>query len=379
MMRHTLRTLIVFTVAGAVLAAAAYAAVSSRRHAHRGAHAHAHHQRTRSQHKRAPIGPQLFGFNDNAVLFGESDPLTEVARNAAVGANVIRYTVNWDYVEPRRGQFNWHGYDPLYRAALAHHIRPVLIVGFAPQWARPLDLSCGAAAAHCHNPPDANHDADWSSFVSTLVKRYPKAAAVEIWNEPNLVSFWRSGPDPGRYAQLVDLAYSAVKAEEPSMPVLAGSLNNLQNSYDASIPYQQYLEAFLDQKPRFDGLSIHDYAIAGDSPDWFTETLDIARKELDAHVLDATPLWVTELGATTTGRYAVDPTTQATQIVGWLRTLAARPDVRAAIVHTVIPAPTGPTSDEYGYALMNSDGTPKPAYCALARGRLVAAPAGCAR
>jgi hypothetical protein len=372
-MKHSLRTLLLLVLAGAVVAAAAWGAVGRK------------HVKHRVRHKvvalgTAKIGPRLFGFNDNSALFQQTDPATAIARSARAGANVVRYTVNWDYVEAKDGQFNWNGYDPLYEAALRHGIRPILIPAFAPLWTRPLDLSCGAAnAEHCHNPPAARYDGAWVDFITQLVKRYPRAAAIEVWNEPNLSLFWKQGPDAGRYAQLLDQAYAAIKRVKPTMPVLGGALANSEFGGDGSTPYEAYLNNLLDHKPHFDALAIHDYDSAGTSDDWFDKTLSIARSSLDSHDFADTPIWVTEVGRSTAGEKPVSPDEQAARLVEILRKLGERKDIEAGLVHTLLPAPTGPETEEYGYSTLNADGSPKPAYCALARARLAKTPSGCPR
>jgi hypothetical protein len=378
--KHLLRVFVVFLI-GCLVAAAAYATVTPAHHHKKPKH---HKKHKKKKAKRAParidrkLGPELFGFNDNSVLFQQSDPESAIQRSAAVGANVIRYTLNWDYIEATQGQFNWRGYDPLYQAARQHGIRPILIVAFSPGWTRPLDLSCGTTGrAHCHNPPDARFDGAWTNFVTEAVKRYPESAAVEIWNEPNLSNFWKSGPNPTRYAQLLNEAYDAVKNVNPNMPVLGGALANSQFGGNGSTPYERYLNALLDLKPRFDALAIHDYDTAGTDANWFDRTLDIARSALDSHGYPGVPIWVTELGRSTTGPRAVTPVVQATRLLQMLQALDKRPYIKAAVIHTLIPAPTGPTTEEYGFATVDANGTPKPAYCVLSAARRVARPAGC--
>src|SRR4051794_25806811 len=368
-MRQTLRTFVLLLLAGTIIVAAAYGAVH-----------HRHHKpKPRAGQDAGRLGPPLFGFNDNSVLFGQSDPQSAVRRSARAGANVIRYTVDWDYVEPQRGRFNWRGYDPLYEEAVAHGIRPILIPAFSPHWTRPLDLSCGAAAAaHCHNPPDANYMSAWADFVARLARRYPKAAAIEIWNEPNLINFWKQGPDPQGYAQLLNVAYDAIKGASPSMRVLGGALSNSEFGGNGSAPYESYLNDLLGFQAKFDALAIHDYETGADG-DWFDKTLNIARAALDNHGYPGVPVWVTEIGRSTEGDDAVTPVRQATRLVQMLQTLGARKYVRAALVHTMIPAPTGSTTEEYGYATMNADGSPKPAYCVLAAGRRARSVSACRR
>jgi hypothetical protein len=327
--------------------------------------------------KAGPVGPRLFGFNDNSVLMQQADPETDIARNVAAGATVIRYTVNWDYVEPKQGQFNWNGYDPLYTSALKRGIRPILVVLGSPSWARPTDLTCFPNLAHCRRPPDTNHNQAFTDFVTTLVKRYPQAAALEVWNEPNLTEFWAGTLDVARYAQLVDLAYAAVKQAEPSMPVLGGALNNSEYDAPGTINYPNYLQLFLEQKPHMDALSIHDYPHAGSDPTWYEETLDTARSNLDKAGLTTMPVWVTELGVSTTGDGAATPADQATRLIGMLAELDKRQYVKAAVIHTMIPPPGPADNIEYGFAVLNADGSTKPAYCAIRAARKATGPSLC--
>jgi hypothetical protein len=381
-MKNFVRVFLVLALAGAITVVATGAISPSSAHRkHKHAKKHKRHHKKRTAAKRTttptPTGPSLFGFNDNSVLFQQTDPATAIARSAAAGANVVRYTVNWDYVEPLQGEWNWRGYDPLYENALQKGIRPILVAAFSPAWTRPLDLSCGTYRAHCHNPPASKFDWAWVDFIHQLARRYPKAAAIEVWNEPNLTIFWRQGPDQYRYAHLLNLAYQAVKEVNPDMTVLGGALNNSQISGNGAVAYEQFTRDVLALKPRFDAWSLHDYYTSGSSSDWFDKTLDIARSALDVNGFGDRQLWVTELGVTTAGAHAVPVTDQGPLLVDQLKTLGARADVKSAVVHTLVPAPVDPSSDEYGFAVMAGDGTPKPAYCTLATARLAPAPSGC--
>ena len=52
-----------------------------------------------------------------------------------------------------------------------------------------------------------------------------KVKAYEIWNEQNLHYEWGNEQiDPGRYMQLLKLAYAAVKAADPGAIVISGAL-----------------------------------------------------------------------------------------------------------------------------------------------------------
>ena len=63
---------------------------------------------------------------------------------------------------------------------------------------------------------------EWQEFLEEVARRFPQAAAIEIWNEPNLSGFWKPEPQPERYARLVASAYEAIKAADPGIQVIAG-------------------------------------------------------------------------------------------------------------------------------------------------------------
>ena len=48
-----------------------------------------------------------------------------------------------------------------------------------------------------------------------VAQRYPEAAAIEIWNEPNVHWFWRPRPDPARYTELLVEALRGDQGRRP--------------------------------------------------------------------------------------------------------------------------------------------------------------------
>src|SRR3989442_1022252 len=98
------------------------------------------------------------------------------------------------------------------------------------------------------------------SAAPPVAARYPQLAGIEIWNEPNMTWAWAPSPDPARYTQLLRLAYDAVKAVNPSMPVIGGSLaaNLSPAATSASTPIRPFLQSMYDNGARghLDGISI---------------------------------------------------------------------------------------------------------------------------
>jgi len=59
----------------------------------------------------------------------------ELARLAQSGVRSLRFTLDWNCVEPEPKAFTWRDYDPLVDAARAHDLDVVLVLGPCAEWA----------------------------------------------------------------------------------------------------------------------------------------------------------------------------------------------------------------------------------------------------
>ena len=323
----------------------------------------------------------IVGFNDNAVRAGQISPDRDAALTAAVGARLQRVTFDWRVVEPRAGEYHFEQYDEIYRALRARRIRPIFIPMFAPRWAvSQQGRSCFFFGRDCRFPPTPRMDGAWRDILTRLTRRYPAAAGIEIWNEPNLRVFWQPRPDPARYVQLLRSAWLAIKAADPGMAVITGGLSNLQQSGNGDISLPDFLSAMYSGGAQrwMDAIGVHPYPYSL-SPTLFETSMNEVRAVRNAHGDVNRPIWVTELGLTTTGsssQGAMTEQDQAAGVVKYLRLLEAMPDVKAIIFHTLVEPRGWLGSSEPGYGIVRRDLRPKPAYCALARA-LQASPSSC--
>lgn len=314
----------------------------------------------------------LFGFNDNSVAAQLTSPARDADLNARAGANVVRLTFDWRFAEPHQDDYRFGLYDDIYRESLARGVRPVFVVLFAPSWALDPATPCNQWASDCRLPPGRANDGELAEVAARVAERYPQAAGIEVWNEPNQIHFWKSGPDPGRYAEMLRAVYGAVKAVNPAMPVVGASLSdNPDGRY--GIPPGPYLRALYGAgvKGHMDAISFHPYPhVPGLMNKTFEQVRSLRRDFGDAE----TPLWITEVGVTTSGQnsdwpasWLATPAEQASRLVAAYRKIVAMPDVEALMLHTLVE-PRGDTllSPHPGFGVLRPDLTPKPAYCALA-------------
>jgi hypothetical protein len=264
-----------------------------------------------------------------------------------------------------RDRYVLESYDRIYDAMLERGVRPLLILMFAPRWAwEPLTLCSG----DCRLPPARGELAEWREIAALLATRYPRAAGIEIWNEPNDVVFWDGWPDAERYAQLLAEAHRAVKQVNPAMRVLTGGFADPPPG--RGIGLRDFLSGVLDAgaESSFDALAFHVYP-RDSSLSTLAPTLETVRSLRDRFRPDRPPLWITETGFTTSGPLPArrSESKQATSLVDLYRTLRRQPDVQGVVINSLLELPGNPGSAGPGYGIVRADGTRKPAYCALAR------------
>ena len=236
---------------------------------------------------------------------------------------------------------------------------------------------------------------EWGDFAAAVARRYPDAAGIEVWNEPNHAGAWQTaaGPAPARYATLFERAARAIHAVDPGLPVVIGSVGFTHSSAgapgDMTIP--RFLEGFYDAVDRkvLDpavGLGVHTYPSPEETdellPDGqFATVMSQVRGVRDSRD-PGRLLWVTEFGASTSAMGDGGTLTeedQASAVLDGLAELESAADVRAALIYTVVDRPPHESPAEKGYGLVERGPgfAPKLAYCEVAAERGEPRPAGC--
>jgi hypothetical protein len=310
---------------------------------------------------------QWVGINDLSSLSGALSFAQSASLAANAGATSTRLIVDWSWIEPDNGVYQWGIIDGVYWADLARGIRPLIGITGAPRWAWD-DTAVCPAANFCAYPPGRSHDADYQDMIRELTRRYPQAVGIEVGNEPNVSWAWAGGLSPARYTELVKLAYTAVKSVNSGMPVIAGGLAPVLTDATTadSIGLRPFLQAMYDNgvKGYMDGISVHPYSYGVNFSRSFA-ALSLVKETRTANG-DSVPLWATEFGMTTTGPDAFSEYQQGITIPALYRALRADAGIRAVYVHTLRDDPTNPTPAEQGYGLLHANLTPKSAYCGLA-------------
>lgn len=242
-----------------------------------------------------------------------------------------------------------------------------------------LVVGLGSSRGHVTPPSDPREYADW---MACLARTYgSRIDAFEVWNEPDEVTFWSTGPDPAAYTALLKTTYAAVKAVRPTAPVIVGGLTG--NNFG-------FLEKLYANGAQgsFDAVGVHtDTACLIRDPGFYYREPDgrIGRFSFTGyrevrHVMaargDAKPIWMTEIGWSTLTSECSHPGVTEERPSG------VTPEKQAAFLkqaYACVAADeyVGPvlwfsqrdagTSDQYDHhlGLMDYAGNPKPSFHAF--------------
>lgn len=324
-----------------------------------------------------------YGFQIQGYGVNQQQVMNDVT---GAGFGWIKQQVQWATVEPNPGSFNFGTLDSLVNIAQASHVNVLFSVVDAPSW---------AAVPNGAFPKDPSQ---FASFMSTLATHFKgRVQAYEIWNEENFAR--EVGPgniNAGNYVELLKAAYPAIKAADPNAIVVSGAPTptgvNDPNIAERDITYLQQMYQYQGGivKNYFDVLGAHN------EPYWNPPNQTVAtatntsyandpsfffRQVEDYHNLMVQmgdgnkPIWETEIGYDSNPEapsgysgWTVSPQQQATYLVQLFQYARANyPWLGAIFVWNLNFQQVVPQTDEkWGFGVLNPDGTPRPAYSALA-------------
>ena len=329
----------------------------------------------------------LRGFGFSAHILMQNDPAAYLKLATDAHATTLRDDFAWTDIEAKKGTFDWGGPDEIMRLTAHRGIRILAIADYSPQWAS----SCPAAqySSMC-GPVNA---ADYGNFAGRLAARYSKGgdywkahpelpytplSGIEIWNEPNIQNFWQN-PSGDRYAQIVKSGYTAIKAADPTVMVLAGSsapAGDVPGEYVAPVTFLKQLYD-AGAGGYFDALSHHPYNyVAGKTADYLmgyqdwsawsqmAETPESLRSVMTAHGDAAKKIWATEFGAPTNadGLSELEQGKLAAQALAKWKTY---PWAGNFYWYTLHDDCTDAANRECFFGAVRNDNLPKPAYTSL--------------
>ena len=164
--------------------------------------------------QKVKVDPRMFGVHDSH--------LTSLTHRSTRSIRLWDAGVTWPDLQPTaRGGYDWTRLDDIVKRARKNRTEVTLALARTPAW---------AAANRAHRlPTDAPNLTKWSRYVKAVMTRYsPKhwgylgIANFQIWNEPNIATFWTGSPK--QMAQLIRTAHDIRDKVNPKAKVIAPSM-----------------------------------------------------------------------------------------------------------------------------------------------------------
>lgn len=292
----------------------------------------------------------------------------------ALGATHVVQVFSWSDIQPSPARWDWEYTDWLVRATEHYNLKIIARLDKPPPWA--VDEPTAVSA-----PP--RKVSEYAEFARRVAERYRgKIAAYIIWNEPNLAIEWgNQKPNAAAYAELLRAASPQIRTADQNATILAAGLSPTNENSERAEDDRTYLRELYAAgvQGTFDALAIHPYGFAN-APDVpresnnglnFSRLLDW-REIMQANGDGQKPMWITEFGYPTEQPQAlqdrvVDETDQANYLArAYEKTRGEFPFVEMFAVWNIV-RDVPPTDEQFGYSLLRSDGSYKPAYASISR------------
>jgi hypothetical protein len=216
----------------------------------------------------------------------------------------------------------------------------------------------------------------FGNFAAAAARHFAGTGTrFEVWNEPNVSSFWPPASDPAQYAALAEVAIASIHQGDPSAEVTTAGVSGFDYSFAGG---------FLGQGggAGANAIGVHPYDVSNPAGD-LVDNLVLFGNLLGRNLSSPPPVWDTEWGFSSTAfsppgpTNGHDPGAQRRQAV-----LAAREMLSACAVglpiyvyYDIRDDGTDQTNPEDNFGLLGNDYTDKPAMTAIrtlaavARGR----------
>jgi hypothetical protein len=328
------------------------------------------------------------GFQDDPSFRWRQDRASVLDEAVKTNAGIIRTTVYWNRIAPRRpgnaanpfdSAYRWDDLDEFVRAAQFRGMETLLTIWGTPDWA---NAGKGANVA-------PTRVADLTAFARALSSRYsgrfpgyPYVAFYSVWNEPNLEQFLaptfnKKGKPvaPYTYAKLYRAAYAGLKAGSGKAQVGIGETSPRGRDRPSpgrvqdSMAPATFARLLSTARPRvkFDAWAHHPYSLLGQGPLQPAHYPNVHGTQLARFIKDLrkwfrrpVSMWITEYGFETKPAEprGVSLSAQSSYAIQAISMAKRLPEVKMLIWFIFRDDPTS----TWQSGLINRNGTRKPAF-----------------
>jgi hypothetical protein len=154
----------------------------------------------------------------------------------ALGVKWARVQTGWARTERQPGVYDFSWLDDIVDPLIARGVQPWLSFSYGnPVYTKTMNTSVPGVSPNYQGCPEFGvgfppiHTAEerqgWQNYVRALVRHYRnRVTHYEVWNEPDLLSFWQCQPRAADYVDLVRLTAEPLRAEQPGAKLIGGAI-----------------------------------------------------------------------------------------------------------------------------------------------------------
>jgi polysaccharide biosynthesis protein PslG len=152
-----------------------------------------------------------------------------------LGIKWARVQTGWAKTEKEAGVYNFAWLDEIVDKLLARGVTPWLSFSYGnPVYTKNMNTGSNISPNYkdCNEfgvgfpPVHTQEERDgWQNYVRATVKHFrDRVDHYEVWNEPDLLSFWQCGPKAEQYVDLVRLTADPLREAQPEAKLIGGAI-----------------------------------------------------------------------------------------------------------------------------------------------------------
>jgi hypothetical protein len=155
---------------------------------------------------------------------------------ADLGVKWARVQTGWAKTEKQPGVYDFSWLDEIVDKLLSTGVTPWLSLSYgnplytkemntAPSGQPPCIVECEEFGVGFPPIKTEEERRGWKNYVRALVKHFrDRVDHYEVWNEPDLLSFWKCQPKASEYVDFVRMTALPLREEQPNAKLIAGAI-----------------------------------------------------------------------------------------------------------------------------------------------------------
>lgn len=316
---------------------------------------------------RAVVWKDFLGVNAHFLWFTPEQYKQQMQRFHALGLEWVRVDLHWDRHEPSEGRYRLGELDEVVDSLKQEQLKSVFyLVGSAPH---ATSAPSGSPTPDQFPPKQAQVFAE---RMAMLARRYPSIDAWQVWNEPNLPSFWRPHEDAEAYGRLLQQSTQALRQVDPNKPVVMGGM-----AYYSQMPVKGglMLESLgkLGVQQLGTIIAYHPYSQTPETDEPGKRDFILRSQQLNQMLrgVQVPAIWATEWGWSSYAgpielQELIGEQGQADYVLRRLALMSAL-DYDKVFLFALSDLDSRASARDQHYGLLDLQGKPKPVYLALQR------------